>query len=114
MTMEGGGRLGIGPASGGRDIDRRDGASIVNSWNEWDPLEEVVVGIADSACFEPSEPACRPVVRNAPGRNFPSGPKAAETIAAANEQLDGLADVLRNRGIVVRRPRPIAFAQPVQ
>ena len=30
---------------------------VVNSWNEWDPLEEMVVGSADNACFEPTEPA---------------------------------------------------------
>lgn len=29
---------------------------IVSSWNEWDPLEEIVVGVADNACYEPTEP----------------------------------------------------------
>lgn len=30
---------------------------IVNSWNEWDPLEEIIVGIADKAVIPPREPA---------------------------------------------------------
>lgn len=87
---------------------------IVGSWNEWDPLEEIVVGIAEGACFEPSEPACRPVVRRNPGRPFPTGPKPESTIAAAAEELDGLADLLARRGITVRRPTPIRFDQPVR
>ncbi|EER01785.1 hypothetical protein Pmar_PMAR015527 [Perkinsus marinus ATCC 50983] len=33
-------------------------APLVNRWNDFDPLEEVVVGIADGSCFPPHEPAC--------------------------------------------------------
>ena len=32
---------------------------VVNRWNDFDPLEEVVLGIADDACFPPMEPACQ-------------------------------------------------------
>ena len=35
---------------------------IVNSHNEWDPLEEVVLGIPDYACIPQDEPAYRTVV----------------------------------------------------
>ncbi len=34
----------------------------VNAWNEWDELEEIVVGIADDAHFEPTEPGNRPML----------------------------------------------------
>ena len=30
-------------------------STIVQSWNEWDPLREIVVGAADGACFEPAD-----------------------------------------------------------
>ena len=51
-----------------------DREQLVRSWNEWDRLEEVVVGRADGAQFEPSEPACRPSVRGSGAIDpFPSG-----------------------------------------
>ena len=37
---------------------------IVNFWNQWDELEEIVVGIADYACFEPKEPGNHPKLRD--------------------------------------------------
>ena len=63
---------------------------LVNSWNEWDPLEEIVVGIADFACFEPQEPGNKPKLRNsklAAKIPFPCGPKSAESINKANEEF---------------------------
>ncbi len=29
----------------------------VNSWNEWNPLKHVIVGVADGCCIPPPEPA---------------------------------------------------------
>ena len=31
--------------------------TIVNSWNEWDPLKHVIVGSADGTCIPAPEPA---------------------------------------------------------
>ena len=31
--------------------------TIVNSWNEWDPLKHVIVGKADGSCIPAPEPA---------------------------------------------------------
>ena len=31
--------------------------TIVNSWNEWDPLKHVIVGRADGTCIPAPEPA---------------------------------------------------------
>lgn len=86
---------------------------VVNSWNEWDPLEEMVVGSADNACFEPTEPGSRPAVRNAPGTPFPTGPKSKEAIDLANEELDGLVRLLTSQGVTVRRPSPHDFSRPL-
>lgn len=86
---------------------------VVNSWNEWDPLEEMVVGSADNACFEPTEPGSRPAVRNAPDAPFPTGPKPKEAIDRANEELDGLVRLLESQGVTVRRPAPHDFSRPL-
>ncbi|MGE3255244.1 glycine amidinotransferase [Pseudonocardia sp.] len=87
---------------------------VVNSWNEWDPLEEVVVGRADGAWFEPTEPGHRPALRGPDrGQPFPTGPKAASTIARANEELDGLVALLESLGVTVRRPTVDGFGAPV-
>jgi glycine amidinotransferase len=86
----------------------------VTAWNEWDPLEEIVVGSADNACFEPTEPASRPQRRDGSGLPFPTGRKPADLVARANEELDNLAEVLRARGVTVRRPAPYDFAAPVR
>ncbi|SDT80592.1 arginine deiminase family protein [Actinoplanes derwentensis] len=90
--------------------------TVVSSWNEWDPLEEVVVGRADGACFDPAEPGYRPQIRGprAPGETFPVGPKSAETIRRANEELDNLSALLADRGIVVRRPDVVNFDHPLR
>ncbi|MGC5033662.1 hypothetical protein [Micromonospora sp. DT229] len=88
---------------------------IVNAWNEWDPLEEIVVGRADNANFDPTEPGYRPVIRGtrSAGETFPTGPKAAETIARANEELDNLAALLESLDVTVRRPDPMDFGKPL-
>ena len=31
--------------------------TIVNSWNEWDPLKHVIIGRADNCHIPPEEPA---------------------------------------------------------
>lgn len=95
----------ISPAS---DKDRAQVTSpdtcVVQSWNEWDTLEEIVVGRADSACYEPTEPGYRPAVRGVPDTPFPTGPKPAAVVEKANEELQELVSLLETRGITVRRP----------
>lgn len=88
----------------------------VNSWTEWDPLEEIVVGRADNACYEPIEPGYRPQLRGA-GRKtgpFPTGPKPPEVVTRANHELDGLAVLLESRGVRVRRAKPFDFSAPLR
>lgn len=87
----------------------------VNSWNEWDPLQEIVVGTADRACYEPAEPGYRPQMRGQSlATPFPTGPKPQDTIDAANEQLNGLATLLQSRGVTVRRPAAPDFSLPLR
>jgi glycine amidinotransferase len=88
---------------------------VVNSHNEWDPLEEVVVGIADGAhvpAWSPMIAATTPedqcgFFQRLGGRPFP-----AEVVDAAKRDLDGLAELLQREGVVVRVPRADEFSRP--
>jgi glycine amidinotransferase len=87
---------------------------VVNSWNEWDSLKEVIIGRAYGACVPPYEPA---YLIKSEGRvaqpNF-SGPHDADSILAAAKQQEHLCDVLRDLGITVRRPDETDFNVPVE
>jgi glycine amidinotransferase len=88
--------------------------TVVNSWNEWDPLKHIIIGRANGTMVQAPEPA---VSRNWPKYGFPRGiyghlPKEMEE--KANEQLDNFASILEKRGIRVDRPTPIDFSQRVQ
>jgi glycine amidinotransferase len=88
--------------------------TAVNSWNEWDPLKHVIVGIASGTMVQAPEPACQ---RDWPQDGFPFptyGPLPEEMQDKANEQLDSFAAMLETRGIRVDRPTPIDFSQTVQ
>lgn len=88
--------------------------TIVNSWNEWDPLKHVIVGRADGTMVQAPEPA---VQRDWPKYGFPlgtHGPLPKEMEEKANEQLDNFAKMLEDRGIWVDRPTPLDFSQTVR
>lgn len=89
------------------------GKSVVNSWNEWDPLKHVIVGRADGCCIPPPEPALEAKVPEDSDMRGQWGPRPQETVDAANAQLDHLVGILEDRGIRVDRPDPLNFDQPV-
>lgn len=85
----------------------------VSSYNEWDPLEEVVVGVVEGAripewhvtldCTMPE--SSRQFFRSRVGQPFP---EELERRAAA--ELDELVTILEGEGVRVRRPeRPDSF-----
>lgn len=86
-----------------------DSEPVVCSYNEWDPLEEVIVGTAQGAVQSAYEPATAPFVksRDSGEREFRGKPFPAEEIARAERQLDGLAELLESEGATVRRPEPL-------
>lgn len=86
--------------------------TIVNSWNEWDPLKHVIVGRADGTCIPPSEPALDAKVPEDSDMRGQWGPRAQESVDIANEQLDGFAKILESRGVKVDRPEVMDFSQP--
>ena len=87
--------------------------TIVNSWNEWDPLKHVIVGVADGTHIPPAEPALDAKVPEDSDMKGDWGPRSEESVFKANEQLDNFVKILENRGIKVDRPTPIDFSQKV-
>lgn len=87
----------------------------VNSWNEWDPLEEVIVGVCDNAMVPPWHVTLAGTMpsekhdffKERGGTLFPE-----EAIAWANADLDELASLLDSEGVRVRRPKPIDHGKP--
>lgn len=86
--------------------------TVVESWNEWDPLKHVIVGKADGCCIPPPEPALDAKVPEDSDMRGQFGPRPQETVDRANELLDNFADLLKKRGVRVDRPVPLDFNQP--
>jgi glycine amidinotransferase len=88
---------------------------VVSSYNEWDPLEEVIVGVVEGACVPPWDAAVEATMpeehhaffQSCGGRPFPP-----EEVAAAAAELEGFAELLREAGIIVRRPDRRDFSVP--
>lgn len=81
--------------------------SLVNVYNEWDPLEEMIVGSAEAARVPKPDRGLLAVdylEHHDSQDDIPSAPYDPKIVAEANEDLEGFADVLRQAGVVVRRP----------
>ena len=89
--------------------------NIVNSWNEWDPLREVVVGSARGAADMGFEPALSPYFpAGSPERNYRGQPVHPAVVDDAERQLDYFAELLNQRGITVQRPDPVEHSISVK
>jgi glycine amidinotransferase len=92
----------------GAHVVTRAGMTVVNSWNEWDPLREVIVGSAHGAADIGYEPALSPYFPPADAsRSFRGQRIPGALVDGAERQLDHLATLLDRLGIVVRRPDPV-------
>jgi glycine amidinotransferase len=81
----------------------------VSSFNEWDPLEEVIVGTTRGAVRQAYEPALAPYfARDDQERQSAGGHFSADELDRAEQQLDTLAKRLEHEGVSVRRPEPVA------
>ena len=89
---------------------------VVNSWNEWDPLLEVIVGSARGAADADYEPALSPYYPSGPGphEQMRGGAAHATVVDEAERQLDGFAEVLSRHGVTVRRPDVVDHAIPMK
>jgi glycine amidinotransferase len=79
----------------------------VNCYNEWDPLEEVVVGRIDEYCVPPLTWEVKAVVSEkhwpffmrSGGKGFP-----VELFEKAKKEIENFCAVLEGEGVRVRRP----------
>ena len=89
--------------------------SIVSSHNEWDPLEEVVVGVLEGAAipdlhfsYEASLPESSvPMFRGRGGHRFEE-----IEFAHAVRELEAFVRRLESEGVVVKRPDPVDHGKP--
>jgi glycine amidinotransferase len=95
-----------------RCLSEPPSASPVCSHNEWDPLEEVIVGSVIGAAQMGYEPSLIPYASYGL-THFTAARRSVAEIDRAEAQLNGLADLLTDRGIIVRRPDPADYFSPV-
>ena len=86
---------------------------MINSRNEWDPLEAIVVGSATNANWPMTDPVFAEEARTSlwTKTTAPSGPVPQFIIDEANRELDILAETIVRYGATVYRPRPMDFVQ---
>jgi len=86
---------------------------IINSNNEWGKLRSVVVGSATHANWPSTDPVFaleseKTLWKETP---VPSGPVPQWIVDEANEDLEDLANVLRDLGVAVYRPHEMNFVE---
>jgi glycine amidinotransferase len=96
---------------------RRTGVveSPVRSYNEWDPLEEVIVGVFDGAAvpqWDIAVASTMPARSEELFRRHTGGAFPEEHARWASEELDGLASVLTEAGVRVVRPERVSHRRP--
>ena len=92
---------------------------VVSSYNEWDPLEEVIVGVLDGAAVMPWETGFGAMIprehvaevqkyhRLVGGQSFSPAQRAP-----GQKELDEFVHILTAEGVRVRRPDPVPHATP--
>ena len=84
---------------------------MINSWNEWDPLKEIVVGSATNANWPSTDPVFAEEGKKTAWTEtpVPAGPVPQWIVDEANKELDILAETLIRYGAKVHRPEPMDF-----
>jgi glycine amidinotransferase len=85
-------------------------ATAVSAHNEWDPLEEAIVGTIDGAAIPPwhvSLQATMPTESSALFRERGGSQWPPDELKRAAEELDGFAELLASEGVTVRRPEAL-------
>ena len=88
---------------------------FVNSFNEWDPLEEVIVGRLDGAVIPPWHITIKATMPQRYWdffRVYGGQPFSQELIKAAEKDLEELVHILEGEGVTVRRPDAINYSSP--
>lgn len=85
---------------------------VVNSFNEWDPLEEVIVGRLDGAVVPPWHVTLKATMPRRHWdffRSFGGQPFPADQIKAGEKDLQEFMHILESEGVTVRRPDAINY-----
>jgi len=92
-----------------------DSYPVVNTHNEWDPLEEIIVGVVDGAMIPPWDLIMEAILHRKElwefYREFGGTPWPKELIDAARKDLDEFVHILEAEGVTVRRPTPYDFSK---
>ena len=89
-----------------------DGPCPVSSHNEWDPLEEVIVGRVEGAAIPGVHVSIRQVLPRRLDRMLPwigGWHYPRRFVEAARRELDEFIHILEAEGAIVRRPEPVDF-----
>lgn len=104
----------IDPSTPPGESGHRD-SPVVRSHNEWDPLEEVIVGLPDGAAVPELQPGVvetMPAEHRAYFRAHGGRPFAPEVLDAARREIDGFAALLEREGVRVRFPEELDHTRP--
>ncbi|MGH9348636.1 MAG: amidinotransferase [Vicinamibacterales bacterium] len=89
--------------------------SPVCSYNEWDPLEEVIVGVADGAAVPHWHSTLKATMPSRQWKFFQQRggqPFPSDDVIRASADLAALVHILEAEGVRVRRPEPLDHARP--
>ncbi|MDH6109386.1 N-dimethylarginine dimethylaminohydrolase [Kitasatospora sp. MAP12-15] len=81
--------------------------SLVDVHNEWDPLEEMIVGVADGARVPSPDRGLFALdysEHHDTQEQIPTGPYRRQVVEQATEDLQAFVELLQGEGVVVRRP----------
>jgi len=83
----------------------------IHSHNEWDKLHSIVVGTASNANWPTNDPVFAEESKKTSWTKtpVPSGPVPQHIVDEANEDLQGLCDILLQAGVAVYRPKDMDF-----
>ena len=89
---------------------------VVNAHNEWDLLEEIIVGTVEGALVPPWDAVMEATLHEQALWDFykqhGGAPWPQELVDAAQKDLDAFIHILEAEGVTVRQPTPYNFAKP--
>ena len=88
---------------------------VVSTYNEWDPLEEMIVGTVEGALIPPWDVIMEAALHGEAlwdyYKKHGGNPWPIEMIEAAGKNLEEFVHILEAEGIKVRRPAPYDFSK---
>jgi glycine amidinotransferase/scyllo-inosamine-4-phosphate amidinotransferase 1 len=86
---------------------------MIDSRNEWDPLEAIIIGSATNANWPMTDPVFAEEARNSLWTETPApnGPVPQFIVDEANRELDILSETIVRYGATVYRPKPMNFIE---